>query len=179
MELVYVVTSGSYSDYRIRGIYSTEEMAEKYKRAIGYDANDVEIWEVDKIYSQIERGYLYWAVNFDKDGNVKRIRISDAIEDDYYHYINGPTEGIKKNSVTYYNPDYKNPFSFGDECLESGHMNVYIWAKSEEQAVKIASEIRAQVLADEVFINSVKASGNYTAHLDLGNLGESEANIAE
>lgn len=48
---VYVVTSGSYSDYGINAIFSTPELAELYKnnynKANPGDA-DIEEWELDK-----------------------------------------------------------------------------------------------------------------------------------
>lgn len=43
---VYVVTQGSYSDYRIARIFSTMEKAQKYRNGIS-EANDVEIHTLD------------------------------------------------------------------------------------------------------------------------------------
>ena len=46
---LYVLTSGTYSDYGIEGIYSTREQAERYKRLFPRgDYADIEEWETDK-----------------------------------------------------------------------------------------------------------------------------------
>lgn len=43
---VYVVTSGSYSDYRIRRVFLDKDIAEKYKN-MTFDSNDVEVYDTD------------------------------------------------------------------------------------------------------------------------------------
>lgn len=46
---LYVLTSGTYSDYHIEGIYSSREQAERYKRLFPRgDYADIEEWETDK-----------------------------------------------------------------------------------------------------------------------------------
>lgn len=49
--IAYVVTSGSYSDYSIRGVFSSQEKAEAYIRERGtvphYDLAEIEEWEID------------------------------------------------------------------------------------------------------------------------------------
>jgi hypothetical protein len=50
----FIVTSGSYSDYRIDGVFSSKSKAEdfiKEKNAIDSyaDFNDVEPWEIDEL----------------------------------------------------------------------------------------------------------------------------------
>ncbi len=51
MATVYVVTQGSYSDYHIKAIFSTEEAAKTYASqhpGLGGDLPEVEEWELDK-----------------------------------------------------------------------------------------------------------------------------------
>lgn len=45
--IVYVVTSGEYSDYTIEGVFSTRELAEKFAAQWG-DCNDIAEWPLDK-----------------------------------------------------------------------------------------------------------------------------------
>jgi hypothetical protein len=65
---VYVVTAGCYSDYRIEGIFSTSEKAERFKAELDNDANDVEEWELDELQEHAQR--TVWTVDLDSDGNV-------------------------------------------------------------------------------------------------------------
>lgn len=48
MEKVFIVTSGEYSDYDIKAVFSTREKAEAYINAKGTDYYwEVEEWDVD------------------------------------------------------------------------------------------------------------------------------------
>jgi len=50
--IVYVVTSGEYSDYSIEAVFSTKEKAEAYKADmewVGSEKADIEEWEVDTL----------------------------------------------------------------------------------------------------------------------------------
>ncbi len=52
---IYVVTSGCYSDYGINGVFSTAEKAEAYRKLVGGDANDVEVYEVDELAGHVRK----------------------------------------------------------------------------------------------------------------------------
>ena len=69
MTTVYLVSSGSYSDWCLLGIYSTRELAEK-RAALLPDANDIEERELDQDSELIERGFAAWDVTFYRDGRV-------------------------------------------------------------------------------------------------------------
>lgn len=58
---VYVVTDGSYSDYGIKAIFSTKELAEEYQDAGKFD--DIEEWELDAEVGKIPRET--WNVTID------------------------------------------------------------------------------------------------------------------
>ena len=50
MSTVYIVTSGSYSDYSINAVFSTEALADQYvavHQTGPYDRLDVEEWTLD------------------------------------------------------------------------------------------------------------------------------------
>jgi len=136
MTTVYVVTAGSYSDYHIFGIYSTREIAETYQKSIG-DANDIEEYELDSMrVSRIEKGEQYYRVEmFAKDAKVTHIRMCDPLD---WH-----DEERKRHISIYPNGLWRNQTEIYFEH----------WAKSEEHAVKIASEIRAQLVARGVIEN--------------------------
>ena len=71
---VYVVTSGWSSDYRVEGVFSTKENAEKYVLVFGEknDSFSIDEWEVDEYFNNRIREYV---VNIGYDtGNVTRIQ---------------------------------------------------------------------------------------------------------
>lgn len=58
MSDIYVVTSGSYSDYSIRGVFSSREKAWRYienTREHCSDYNYIEVWAVDKEENKVVR----------------------------------------------------------------------------------------------------------------------------
>jgi hypothetical protein len=53
---VFVVTSGSYSDYSIQEIFSTKELADAYlKECDPSDGYDIEEWEMDAAAGHVKR----------------------------------------------------------------------------------------------------------------------------
>lgn len=82
--IVYVVTSGEYSDYHIDAIFSTKEKAEEYIKIHarynqGYysDRAGIEEWEMDKNNSIPTMRAEYYTVSQKIDFNL----VSDYIED--------------------------------------------------------------------------------------------------
>ena len=75
MSTIYIVTSGSYSDYRIRGVYTTRKAAQQFcddinsiaGRGRGYEYR-IEEWEAD---APREDRPPAWRVGLDADGNVQ------------------------------------------------------------------------------------------------------------
>lgn len=123
MTTIYVVTAGAYSDYHIVGVYSTMELAERCKEAVG--ADEIEEYELDSgEFRLYDLGYKYWRVLFSGD-------TTNAKEYKTYN------EEYPKKTRVEYNRGTK---VFG----------VCLYAKDEKHAVKIASEIRAQVIANGV-----------------------------
>jgi len=66
---VYVVTSGTYSDYQIEGIFSNREAAENYAKLVP-DVNEVEEWKVYDHVGTIFTVVSLWMV-FDELGAPK------------------------------------------------------------------------------------------------------------
>lgn len=116
---VYLVSTGSYSDWSVRGLFSTREIAEKCK-AMLEDANDVEEWELDALADRVARGVKVWMV-WSKDGGVVDVA---------YAYDNGIDTLVKPEhtgKVVWF-PDH------GDK------MRIYVEATDEAHATKIASD---------------------------------------
>jgi hypothetical protein len=71
VDSVWIVTEGSYSDYRIVAVFSSEEKAERFidERPLGGDAR-IETFAVDMW--EAVRDNTYWILHFHKDGTTIR-----------------------------------------------------------------------------------------------------------
>lgn len=127
MTKVYMVTDGSYSDYRVLGIYSTKAKAEKAKVLFNAD-NDVDPIELDAT-PEVPPGMLRWVVEMDRNGNVKDV----SRETCEYHSSHASVWKPFDKDVTY--------------------LRAAIWAKDEEHAVKVANEWRTRIVANNLWIN--------------------------
>jgi len=110
---VYIVTSGSYSDYGIHEVFSTEDEAKKYIDAVGTDDDwEVEEYEVDPTDWKDSRGIYCIKINR-MSGNVsvgyrydETERYADHNKVDCFQYEGGDLirmwlkgnsrEGVKK-----------------------------------------------------------------------------------
>ena len=123
MATVYVITSGCYSDYHICAVsldLKKAEMLKKFYEKIEYDEVDIEEYDADCYTDRIASGYRMYFVQFEKNGQVYHINPN-----------RDPTEEI-----------------IYPTC--SGHyINVEVWAKDEESAIKIAAEKRSKYLAEK------------------------------
>lgn len=135
MKKVYVVTAGSYSDYRIVAIFSTPKASEEFKRAVpDGEYNDTEEFELDPpVVSLLERGYSIWRVHMLIDGNTELVRREET------DISNIDTKGhwIWRRTLA--------PIYFGKGIPDI--LIAMVWAKTEKQAVKITNERRVQMIA--------------------------------
>jgi hypothetical protein len=122
MDIVYVVTDGSYSDYSIRGVFSTEQKAQKFIDHLGnnLDSPTIEEWNLDDFDSDDER--LPIKVTMDKYGN----------EAECEHYVSVFTT-----------------FNVVDTNRFNNKLCVNVRAKDDKHAIKIANEIRIGWLLEQ------------------------------
>lgn len=115
-QTIYVLTEGSYSDYHIIGVYSTEELAKEAKE-FAYPYADIEEYSLNQI-PEHPPGMKAWHVRICngvlESANQTSINYFDVGEHEYIH------------EVTKYNPERK---VFFDVCC---------WAVDKEHAEKIA-----------------------------------------
>ena len=119
MTTSYVVTTGEYSSYSIRGVYSTREKAEYAAKLF---RGDVEEFEIDS-YPDHPRGLLRFFVRMERGGESI---VGEA----------GPTE--KGYQPHYFSADYWTGVQ---------ELWMHVWAKDEQHAVKIVNEKRGQLIA--------------------------------
>jgi len=127
---IYIVSDGNYSDYHIKGIYSTREKAEYAKEL--YLAEN-EIWETTLDYlPEHPNNCLPWYVTMDSEGNVTNSGREDpaVISGSKWGAYYLKEEGVKKLQFVF-----------------------KMWATDEEHAIKIASEYRRRLLAEAALIN--------------------------
>lgn len=130
MSKIYIVTSGSYSDYRVRAVCSTREKAEHTATLIG-ERNDgaVEEFTLDDI-PDVPPGRLLWMVWMDVDGN------SEVYQGD----------ALSADPVNKWCPPHTWGGMSGYQFSERASFQ--IWARDETHALKIANERRLQAIAE-------------------------------
>lgn len=122
--MIYVVTQGTYSAYRIIGATTDRKTAEKIAKKFADDSEDCKIEEYPEGETLLRN---LWRVFFKKNGDVFRCDLSD-FHRDYYE------EG-RQIIDTVYKRDYD--------------LIITVEADSEEAAIKIAAEKRAMYLANK------------------------------
>lgn len=87
MTSVFLLTTGSYSDYKVVGVFSTLEKAEAAKLLWSY-ANDIDEMDLDEEYD-CPPGMVGWWVRMHRDGDVNVAERSDPWEDDNIRELPG------------------------------------------------------------------------------------------
>lgn len=135
---VFIVTSGSYSSYRIERVFSSLKQAKVYVkrlqeiRGTAYSWNDlaIETYLVNEVQEEWMQGkYAVWHVFFDGKGNLMRTYITD---DD------------KVVDEVVYLEEFKDPKGV---VLREETLRIVVKAKDEAGAIKIAAEKRGMWLA--------------------------------
>ena len=126
MKTIYVVTSGSYSDYGIDAIFDTKELAQAFIDSFRHDGfsdfNDIEKWELNPNEAELKAHRKAFRLTMNKEGNIQSVENSNSS----YGHKEGLTISFTANSEW---------------------LNVYCYADDERHAVKIANEKRTQILA--------------------------------
>jgi len=133
---IWVIEQGEYSDYRVRGVFSTKANAERIRDALGekesYDAPTVAEWTLDPIVAELDKGYTPWAVLMLRDGTVESCKQEEITS---YRMEGGGW--LWKRSTA--------PAYIGKGVPDA--LNWTVWAKDGKHAVKILNERRTQMIA--------------------------------
>jgi len=118
--MVFVLTNGCYSDTHIVGIYSSEAHA-KMAALLFNDDWSIQEYVMDQCIENMARGERVWFVRLNRE--------------------TGDTEEIHTRESSY--------GAFTTAVGEDIHKNLYthVWAKTQEQAVKVAGDRRRMFLA--------------------------------
>lgn len=132
---VWVVEQGSYSDYRVIGVFSTQANAELIKERINkdglYEPATVAEWPFDPGIEGLRKGYTPWTVLMQQDGSIEEIR-----QDDLFLSLVSTVQLWERSQSPYYQRR-------GVPDVLRGN----IWAKDSTHAIKIMNEHRAQFIA--------------------------------
>jgi len=134
-KMVYLVTSGQYSDYKVMAVFTSQERADVYATGCS-EVNDVEEYELDPIEPpRLQKGMEEFSIIMEKDG------------------------------LSWVYPSKKPEGAFVEEHWQvwashiPGHLQLRITvvARDEDHAVKIANERRASLIATGNFREGVSS----------------------
>lgn len=131
MTTVWVIEQGSYSDYRVVGVFSSRENAEKVLALLDKSpSNEAAIaeWPLDPVVAEINQGLRQWDVVMLRDGAVEKIE-PGTVES---YNIAGDIRVLRRG--------------YPDRPPEA--LYATLWAKDEAHAVKIVNEHRQQWITD-------------------------------
>lgn len=120
MAKIYIVTSGEYSDYCIRAVFSTKEKADEYIQQHGTDSS-IEVFDIDE---EVKKETKIWRV-------VMRF------------------DNFKVSECTVWGSYIKDAFEYLLDWNGIGYINLYLEADCMDRAIKIASERIAQIKANK------------------------------
>ena len=133
---VYVITKGSYSDYHICAVATDKKKAEKLKKIFtNYDEAHIETYDTDAFITEIERGYKLYIC---KKYNDEYIDIDEITDFDYVSTLDFNVKKCKRHSI---HDDKKYIIYI-----------IYVWAKDENHAQKIAADKIAEYRAKKEMI---------------------------
>lgn len=131
---VWVLEQGSYSDYRVVGVFSRQAHADAARRAMGacpYDEPTIAEWPLDPGVQERAQGRQLYRVHMDRAGRTHDVARCDAdawVETERWVSKTGPMIDDRAR-------------------LAAAHLINEVWATDDQHAVKIVNERRAQHLA--------------------------------
>lgn len=147
---VYIITSGEYSDYHIEGVFLDKKKAEAFSKKAStdhYGANyDIEEFDTD---DEMDMSRLPYHVSmYDRKWEVRyegyEAKNCDVNLFNYSPQISRPIpDGVKPhalNNIIYCNHYFLNDCGDEDIIFKPETFDMYLYAKDQEAALKIAHE---------------------------------------
>ena len=137
MKSIWVIEKGSYSDYRVVGVYSTKEGAELVcARINGEESCELAVvseWTLDPGVEAINQGLEPFIVHMLRDGTTEKVWMD---ENDFEYTLNDQPTIWRRSEA----PAYKGKNI--PDCLTAR-----VFARDSQHAVKIANEHRTRMIA--------------------------------
>ena len=150
MSDVYIVTSGTYSDYHIDAVFKNREKAELYCEC--HDKCEIETWEYgdEDIYSTYD--YVFVAANIYIDENTYNIKYtySKASEED---------DPYKKNS-TYV-------MSYAGKEFKRKRAEIYLYRELPKDYSKMQVEQKYEKVIEDLMYELKYEISNYISYMQL------------
>lgn len=127
---IYIVTEGSYSSYRIIGVFEDEDLAKEYAKQNSADVEEHSVKTDTDL--ELPKGYLNYEVHMKENGDVISVRITipfctDDCDSIDFCFIDTKTLCI----------------------IKTGNRRFYVSTNmGEAGAIKIANERRIQLIAE-------------------------------
>src|SRR5690554_2354792 len=132
MKSVWVIEQGSYSDYRVVGVFSSKKNAEIVCEAINegkkWEEATIAEWPLDPAVDELNAGRTQWSVVMLKDGTVERCD-KQGIRS---YNIGGEHHLWERTKALAYR---------GQKDIQDA-LTVTVWATDKKHAIKVANEIR-------------------------------------
>ena len=130
---VWVIEQGSYSDYRVVGVFSSRKNAKLVCDSIKDDYSEPTIaeWTLDPVVKELNAGLTVWLGEMLRDGTVERCVPWEVSS----YEIEGGLDIWRRASV----PAYRGKGI--QDCLHGK-----VWAKDEKHAIKIFNEKRTELI---------------------------------
>lgn len=136
METVWVIEQGSYSDYRVVGVFTSKAEGKIVLDAINatddYDKAELSEWPLNPAVDELRKGYAQYFVQMQEDGTTDRCEKRDLST----YELSGSVRMWRRSQA----PAYK-----GQGLKDVLHAT--IWAEDETHAVKIVNEHRTRMIA--------------------------------
>lgn len=140
MNTIWVVEVGNYSDYRVAGVFTTEEKAKVvYDRLLVSNSHEdpvISEWPLDPGVDEMNQGMSIWRCVMGKNGHVEQTHQQPASDRLYTEF-----RVIKRSEHAYYGPD-------AQDVLEAK-----VWATDKDHAIKIVNEKRTELIAMNKWIH--------------------------
>jgi len=123
--VIWLVTTGCYSDYRVLGVFDDKEKAERFSLLMASE-NELEEFELNPEAPNL--GGLAYVVRMDRGGNTTRYRPIFRVSNEMYlsHYKDRPSADMR------------------DMAENKPYRWLPVVADNEEGAIKIANEHRVR-----------------------------------
>lgn len=131
---IYVVTSGSYSEYRIEGVYTELALAEAYVAAAGHDTL-IETYEVNQLADVLQSGRIIFKCSIHNDSVYNALPFQIL------------PEGVALNQIQHVKQTHRDTVWYKTE--------IYVEARDYAHAVKIAADNYAMWKYNEGMIGKV------------------------
>lgn len=132
MTTIWVVEQGYYSDYRVVGVFSSREHAERARQiAMAYryaDEASIAEWPLDPGIAEMNAGYRRFEVSMQRDGSTTACA----------EYEPDSTRVQLINAIELWG---------SDSPLGRRYLHAVVWATDADHAVNIANEKRGQMIA--------------------------------